>query len=151
MAGLLTKWQAQGYQHNAAPSALLSATYVQLQAPASHTGLETEPGFGSPRRCRHHETGAVQPGSEIPRQPAHPGMVNPTAALLNSTCSLLQASGAGSVFCPRCWWSTERKIGSRSLIKASKATSEKSAAVKSSFHNEVVPNVYRGCRHAQIS
>lgn len=51
MAGLLTKRQAQVYQDNTTLSVLLSATYVQLQAPVIPMKLKTELGFRSRSCC----------------------------------------------------------------------------------------------------
>lgn len=60
MAGLLTKWQARGYQHNTTLSVLLSATYVQLQAPVIHMKLRTEFGFRSLSCCWQYKKEIMQ-------------------------------------------------------------------------------------------
>lgn len=67
---------------------------------------------------------------------APPEMVNPTTTFLSNVWSLLRVSGA---FCLLCLWSVGLKIGSQSLIRASRLTPEKSAELKSTFHNEVTP------------
>lgn len=71
MAGLLTKWQAQGYQHNTTPSVPLSVTYVQLQAPVIPMKLKTELNFKNLSCFWQYKTETVQLGFGIPHQLAH--------------------------------------------------------------------------------
>lgn len=130
-AGAPSVWHVNGRCVHKMTSTGLSAQHNPLSpAPICATpGSRDSQGAGNRARLQQPELLLTAPDrNPAARQPALLGMVNPSTTFLNNMWSLCVLPALSVKY-----------VGSQSLIKASKLTLEKSAGVKSTLYNEVIP------------